>query len=127
PDIMGASLNPWVFHTANVFVHLLAVLVAFAILRRLLRRVAAEAAAEWGAFFGAAVFATHPVQVEPVAWVSGLKDVLCGLLVLVSLWQYLLWAESNSGTHADDSATTYGTPTALHYVLATAAFVIALL
>ncbi|MBN1672458.1 MAG: tetratricopeptide repeat protein [Kiritimatiellae bacterium] len=37
----------------------------------------------------ALVFALHPLQVEPVAWITGLKDVLCGFFSLVALWLYL--------------------------------------
>jgi protein O-mannosyl-transferase len=46
----------------------------------------------WAALCGSLVFAIHPVQVEAVAWASGLKDVLSGLLVLTALWQYLQFA-----------------------------------
>jgi hypothetical protein len=35
------------------------------------------------------VFALHPLQVEAVAWVSGLKDVLSGFLSLAAIWLYL--------------------------------------
>ena len=89
PDLSGATLNPWVFHTANVGVHLLSVLVVFAILRLLLRKVVAGKRAEWAAFAGAALFAIHPLQVETVAWASGMKDLLCGLFSLLAVWFYL--------------------------------------
>lgn len=128
PDVLGAALNPWVFHTVNVFLHVLATLAAFVLLRRLLRHVAGatEEARDWGTFLGAAVFALHPVQVEPVAWVSGMKDVLYGLLVLVALWQYLLWAEPEAGPVAGKAGAARAHPV-LHYALATAAYVVALL
>ncbi|MBN1675285.1 MAG: tetratricopeptide repeat protein [Kiritimatiellae bacterium] len=41
------------------------------------------------ALAGALVFALHPVQVEAVAWVTGTKDVLSGLLSLVAVWQFI--------------------------------------
>jgi hypothetical protein len=44
----------------------------------------------WAACAGALVFALHPVQVEPVGWVAGLKDVLCGCLSFAAIWTYLL-------------------------------------
>ena len=34
---------------------------------------------------GALVFALHPVQAEPVCWVTGLKDLLCAFFCLLSL------------------------------------------
>ena len=85
PNGTGSHLKASVFHTANVLLHCLSVLVVYAILKLLFRM-------EWPACGGAMLFALHPVQVEPVAWVSGLKDLLCGLLSLVAIWQYLLYA-----------------------------------
>ena len=76
-------LNPYVFHGANLLVHALSTLVLFRILRLLL-------ANDWAAAGGALFFAIHPVQVEAVAWATGMKDLLSGLLALLSLWQYLL-------------------------------------
>jgi protein O-mannosyl-transferase len=90
-DRNGISLDPLVFHSANVLLHLLAVLVVCKIL--LLMRF------NWiAALCGSLVFAVHPVQVEPVAWASGLKDVLSGLLALTALWQYVRFAiDANAG------------------------------
>jgi len=54
------------------------------------------------ATFGAAVlFSLHPLQVESVAWVTGLRDLLCCLLVLVSAQLslypgYRLWREAGA-------------------------------
>lgn len=86
PDAMGIRLNPYVFHTANLLVHLTAVLAAYALLRRLIGR-------QWPALAGAMLFAIHPLQVEPVAWVTGLKDVLSGMLTIAALWQYVCYAD----------------------------------
>lgn len=86
PDPSGMHLNPWVFHTANVLLHGLSAVTVFSILGRLLGSTATFAAAA-----GALLFALHPVQVEPVGWPSGTKDVLCGLLSLNALRQYLLF------------------------------------
>src|SRR5260221_13780528 len=72
------SLEPWIFHAASLLVHAAAVTAAFRLLRRL---VASDAAA----CAGALLFALHPVQVESVAWMSGLKDLLCGLFSLLAL------------------------------------------
>jgi len=81
----GRGLNPAPFHTANVLLHILSTLVLFAILKILVRH-------EWPAGAGALLFALHPVQVEAVAWVTGLKDILAGCLSLVAVWQYLRFA-----------------------------------
>lgn len=81
--------NPHVFHIANIAFHAAAACLVFAILRR--TNVPRSCAA-----IGGLIFALHPVQVEAVAWVSGTKDVLCGLLVAIALWQYIVYAQSHS-------------------------------
>src|SRR5204862_4768067 len=81
-DISGVSLNPYVFHLANLLLHLIAVVTAYLILRRLFKR-------DWPAAIGALLFAIHPLQVEAVAWISGFRDVLSGLLSLVAIHQYI--------------------------------------
>jgi len=86
--VNGVQLNPAVFHAVNSFLHVASAIVVFAILRRLIGNV-------WAALLGALVFAVHPVQVEPVAWVSGMKDVLSGLLALIAVLTYILFAQTN--------------------------------
>jgi tetratricopeptide (TPR) repeat protein len=82
PDPRWIALNPYLFHAANVAVHALAALAAFDVLRRLTKSTAAGLA-------GALIFALHPVQVESVGWISGLKDVLAGGLSLAAIAAYL--------------------------------------
>ncbi len=82
PDADGGRLSPAVFHAANVLLHGLTAALAYGLLRRLSGR-------PWAAAAGALVFALHPVQVEPVGWASGTKDVLCGLFSVAALWAYL--------------------------------------
>ncbi|MBI1814498.1 MAG: glycosyltransferase family 39 protein [Deltaproteobacteria bacterium] len=43
------------------------------------------------ALLAAALFAVHPVQTESVAYISGRRDVLCGLLTLLGFSLYLRW------------------------------------
>jgi Tfp pilus assembly protein PilF len=76
------SLNPLLFHAANLLVHLFAVLMLFRLLRTLgLSQIAACA--------GAIVFAIHPLQVESVAWATGMRDVLGGALAIAALWWHV--------------------------------------
>jgi tetratricopeptide (TPR) repeat protein len=105
-----AHLNPIPFHTANLILHVFCCLTVFALLRLLIGKV-------WPAAIGALIFGLHPVQVEAVAWVSGLKDVLGGLLALVAIWQYLIAVKRSQA----------GNSGRWHYVLAMAAFVLAML
>ncbi|HEY2585510.1 MAG TPA: tetratricopeptide repeat protein [Tepidisphaeraceae bacterium] len=101
PDPSGIWLDPYVFHTANLLLHLAAALVVYQLLASLTRR-------PWAAWAGAMLFAIHPLQVEAVAWVTGLKDVLCGLLSLVALWQYVRFAQSQYGMPSIPSPGTPG-------------------
>lgn len=107
------ALYPQAFHLANLAVHAVNALLVFAIVRMLVGK-------DWPACAGALLFALHPVQVEPVAWVSGMKDLLGGLLSLLALWQYLCYA-----TAARDESTRRRVRA--HYALATAFFLLALL
>ncbi|HEX4123189.1 MAG TPA: hypothetical protein VHY37_00570, partial [Tepidisphaeraceae bacterium] len=89
PGETGPTLDPYVFHFANLLLHVLAALVVFRLLEMLIKR-------RWPAAAGAALFALYPVQVEPVAWAMGLRDILGGLLTLAAIWQYLIAARTSS-------------------------------
>src|SRR4051812_14810123 len=75
----AAAVNAFYFHLANVVFHAISVAIVFLLLRRLSAR-------DWPAALGAAVFAFHPLQVEAVAWASGMYTVLSGALSLWALW-----------------------------------------
>lgn len=85
PSSDAQPFRPAPFHIANVALHLANVLLVFGLLRLL-------GFGDWPAAAGAAVFGVHPAQVEPVAWVTGLKDVLAAFLALAALYQYLAYA-----------------------------------
>lgn len=86
-DANGISLNPAWFHGTSILVHLISALLVASILRKLLKN-------EPAALMGALVFALHPVQVEAVAWVSGLKDVLAGCLALAAIERFVAWRQT---------------------------------
>ncbi len=66
------------WHIANIALHVIATLLAYALLVRLgLHRAIA--------FAGGALFAVHPTRVESVAWVSGSPDPLLAIGILGSL------------------------------------------
>jgi protein O-mannosyl-transferase len=101
------TLDPAVFHIANIVAHALAVLVVFNILRMFTPDLPAA--------MGALIFAIHPMQVEAVGWVCGIKDVLAGLFGLIAVWQYLAHVSGGSGRFS------------WHHFAASAAFVAATL
>ncbi|MDB5318433.1 MAG: Tetratricopeptide 2 repeat protein [Phycisphaerales bacterium] len=86
-DPLGVHLDARVFHTGSLILHLASVLVVFSILKLLSENV-------WASLGGAMLYSLHPVQVESVAWASGAKDLLCGLLSLCAIYQYLLFARA---------------------------------
>lgn len=87
PLAMGALDAAW-FHGANVVAHATSTALAFILLQRTTKKFAAAADGtriNMAAALGALFFALHPLQVESVAWISGLRDVLGGCLGLASL------------------------------------------
>src|SRR5688572_28039545 len=85
---LGAG-EPGAFHALSLALHLLAVGAVFHLARRLARSV------EVGGF-AALLFGVHPVQVEPVAWISAINDPLYGAALLWGLVAYLRWRERGS-------------------------------
>ncbi len=114
PDAAG-HLDPSLFHLANFVLHIIAAWVVYRLLLCLVRH-------PWAALGGAILFAVHPVQVEPVAWVTGLKDGVSGLFCLIALREYVAFAQSSINTEA-----TSVWPKYVHYGVATIAFVLAML
>lgn len=77
------QLWPAGYHFDNVMLHIAGAFVLFALLRQ--QNVP-------GAMLAAILFMLHPVHVESVAWVTERKNVLSGLLYLLSMYSYLKWA-----------------------------------
>lgn len=80
-EVWGGSA--WGYHLTNVLLHAVNAGVLFALLRRWLGKERA-----WLAAAVALLWGLHPARVESVAWVTERKDVLGGLLGLVTLWAY---------------------------------------
>lgn len=101
-----------VYHSFNLLIHASNVLLIFIILRRCLKN-------DWASGTGALLFALHPVQVEAVAWATGLKDLLSSFFSLLAIWQYLLFITI---TGVDQPLKRKG-----HYCIAILCFVAAML
>ncbi len=117
----GDALNPWVFHTVNLLLHMGVTLLVYQLLLYLRIR-------PWPACGGAMLFAIHPVQVEPVVWITSVKDLLYGTFALLAIWRLLISLEDRSGgaqPHAAGGAN--ATSGVGNYLLATLCFVLAVL
>jgi len=79
------GLNPKGFKLTNALIHLANVLLVFWLILRLYRHpaMAHGSPKRWWAVsvagFSAAIFAVHPVVVEPVVWVAGREELLMAL------------------------------------------------
>jgi len=78
--------NSFVFHCLPILFHLANVFVLFWLLCFLTGH-------PLGSFFGALFFGIHPLQVESVAWVSGLKETLGGFWGFLAILTFLLGQE----------------------------------
>lgn len=124
PDAPPGTLDAGVFHAASLVLHLLNVLLVYAILRRLLsREMSARSASLCGAA-GALLFGLHPVQVETIAWASGMKDLLCATFTLAAVREYLRYARPDLKQGADGTASPARWR---HYALGMAALLLAML
>ncbi len=76
-------------HRTNLVLHALVSLLVLHVLRRRLRQAAASGGGERtvgaAAWLGAALFAVHPVHVEPVVHLVGRADLLAALFFLAAL------------------------------------------
>ena len=79
------GLEPFGYHLVNVLLHMVNVLLLW----RLLGCLSVP-----GAWVVAAVFAVHPIHVEPVAWVIGRKDLLSCLFYMAAA---LCWIRAVGG------------------------------
>jgi tetratricopeptide (TPR) repeat protein len=68
-DAQLRGSSPRVYHTTNIALHAVSVLLLFLLLARM-------TGSDWRSAFVAALFAVHPLHVESVAWIAERKDVL---------------------------------------------------
>ena len=91
------GLDPWGYHLVNVLLHAGNALAFYVVARRLLAAAVGRGEQKGrtrldlcvAAGVAALAFSLHPLRAEPVAWITGRADVLCGTFVLVATWAYL--------------------------------------
>ncbi|MBI5536975.1 MAG: tetratricopeptide repeat protein [Deltaproteobacteria bacterium] len=104
PESPALYSHPGPFHIANLALHTVNALLAASLLLALLRAASPDRPEDSAshrtqliaAGLGGCLFALHPLQVEPVAWATGLKDVLCATASLIALRTYVAAASTAS-------------------------------
>ena len=90
------GLQAWGFHLGNVLLHAATAGVFVLVAKRVLRRAVPSTPplVLGGAAVTAALFwALHPLRVESVAWISERRDVLSGLLLMLTVLAWLRGTE----------------------------------
>ncbi len=120
-----AGLHPFLYHLDNLLLHLGSIVLVYACTKHIVkichpepvegRHVGANVSMVRQAYhdtllplFCAAIFALHPLNVEAVSWAAARKDVLSGFLMLVSLWGFLRFRESEDPKWYKLSLTAFG-------------------
>jgi protein O-mannosyl-transferase len=83
-------------HTLALTLHATNALLLCWLIARLLDRGNRDPSRWWAALAASAVFALHPLRVEPVAWASALPYLLSAAPLLGSLFFWVHWARSGS-------------------------------
>jgi tetratricopeptide (TPR) repeat protein len=81
------SHEPSGWHLTTLLVHLTATGLVFLMSRKLLQKLVSALAVT-------AIFALHPIHVEPVAWISAVTEPLCAVWFLAAFLCYLKSRES---------------------------------
>ncbi len=81
-DMQVSGILPWFFHLSNSLLHILAVCLLFAVLRKL---NTPKNRALWLSLF----ILVHPALVQAVAWIPGRNDSILAIFILSSFWFFL--------------------------------------
>gem|GEM_PF-2301797 len=88
-DVEFYGLNAAGHHLTNLLLHTVNTVLLFIVVARMTGSV-------WGGAFVAALFALHPLHVEPVAWISDRKDLLADFFWILTTGLYFLWTKHRS-------------------------------
>jgi Flp pilus assembly protein TadD len=104
-DCQLYGLRGWGHHLTSLLLHAASALLLLLALHRMTGALGRS-------FFVAALFAVHPLHVEPVAWIAERKELLCGFFWIAALLAYAVHAAA---------------PSARRYVVVFAFYILALL
>ncbi len=80
------GLNPGGHHFSSILLHSINTFLLFVLLRKM-------TGDSMPSFLTAAIFAFHPLHVEPVAWVSSRKDVLSTFFWILTMFSYVRYVK----------------------------------
>jgi tetratricopeptide (TPR) repeat protein len=80
-DYQVWKLQPVGYHLTNILLHSLVTIMVYLFVGHLVKN-------KFYSFLGAMVFALHPVQTQPIAWIAGRNDLLLGLFGLMTIMFY---------------------------------------
>ena len=101
-DYLIWGLNPFGYHLTNLLFHTINAVLFYRLSLHLLSLTSPESerlVLRIGAFFSALLFAIHPLRVESVAWATERRDVLSGLLILLTVLSYLHAVAAENGRY----------------------------
>lgn len=83
--------QPWVFHIANLLLHVLATIMVFLIVSHIFpdRAIGPSRFMPSAALASGLIFAAHPIHTEAVAWISSLPDLACAALYMMGVLLFL--------------------------------------
>jgi len=91
--------NPLGYHALNVAIHIASVLLLFGVALCVMRTLEIPRARA-GALAVALLFAAHPINTQPVNYISGRSTLLVGCFSLACLWLYARALEEDESSRA---------------------------
>jgi len=83
------SHSPRLFHTINIILHTINILLIFIVLQKLQLDTVS-------AFFITIIYVIHPMRAETVAWISDQKAIISGIFVWLAFLSYLKYSTKNT-------------------------------
>lgn len=119
-DVQLFGLSPPGHHLTSLLLHAATTVLLYVLFRQATGKV-------WQSAAIAAMFASHPLRVESVAWVAERKDVLSGMLFVATLLAYVHFSRRPSPGRYATVAAVYGLGLAAKPTLVTLPFVLLLM
>lgn len=91
-DYFFSGLDPTAYHIFNITYHAIASVLVYLIVLFLL-------GSHRAALIAGLIFAVHPVQTDSVTYLSGRRDVLCGLFYFLGFYYFLKFRENSKGKY----------------------------